>query len=111
MLPFALGYSVWLVLGRPEGKTRRLISVFAVFFLVGAIAQSFAGGPYADIKTLIADSLVLKSGGLISGGFALLLGKAISKIGANILLIAAGIAVVLSTFNISPKCTCLLMVV
>ncbi|MBR5519512.1 MAG: DNA translocase FtsK 4TM domain-containing protein, partial [Clostridia bacterium] len=80
----------------------RLIVLSTVPFFVGAIAHVFtAPETYASVSAMIKDGLAYKSGGLLAGGAAELLSKAITRLGAGIVLAVVFVLLLLVAVNIT----------
>ena len=96
VIPFAcLGASALLLFSRGEKVTGNLIAIAVLTVMLGSIehlvfcTQQFTKNYFTG---LYSAGTVLASGGLISGGIALLLSAAISKVGAilTVMLLLAG---------------------
>ena len=80
----------------------RCVTVCLIPFFVGAVAHVFtASARYPSAAALLADGLVYKSGGLIAGGLSELLIRAISRLGAGIVLMLLFALDVLYALNVT----------
>ena len=80
----------------------RLFVLSSVPFFVGAIAHVFtASERYSSAGAILKDGLTYKSGGLIAGGISELLVKAITRLGAGIVLGVIFVLLLLVAVNIT----------
>lgn len=103
-LPFVLiAFALDLLLHfKRKNNSFRLVVLALVPFFVGAIAHVFtAAERYASAGALLKDGLTYKSGGLIAGGISELLVKAITRLGAGIVLGVVFVLLLLVAVNIT----------
>lgn len=103
-LPFVLiAFAFDLLLHfKRKNNTFRLVVLALVPFFVGAIAHVFtAAERYTSAGAILKDGLTYKSGGLIAGGVSELLVKAITRLGAGIVLGVVFVLLLLLAVNIT----------
>ena len=107
ILPFVLFVMALLLLMRPKEPLKlRMTALFALPLLYGAVYHVFSDpNGYAftldGLKALYMTGTAGVSGGLIAGGFGIVLRYMLSKAGAAILLIAAIAGAVLAAFHLT----------
>jgi len=103
IMPYALLISGVLLLVKRKGKARLRVScimLLPVFF--GSIRHLLlTTGGFESLKLLAQSGRALESGGLLSGGLALLLRAALSNVGAVILLMVLFAVAVIIACNLS----------
>lgn len=102
-IPFVLAILALdlLIHFRKRKKYLRGLAICLIPFFVGAILHVFlAPARYTSVSLLLQDGLNYRSGGLLSGGIAALLIRALSRVGAALVLILLFLLDVLYVLNL-----------